>query len=76
MTSHELAGVLLKHPDMPVATVAHDNVYMSAAHSFSHGPLQVGLLDSYAGRHVVIGDMLGWLMTRPEANFRVVEILE
>jgi hypothetical protein len=57
MTSHELANLLLTLPDLPVATHAHNHTYMSAADSRSHGPLKVGLLETYAGRHIVLGDI-------------------
>lgn len=57
MTSHELARALLDGPDLPVATYASGNTYMSANDRTSHGPLKVGLLETYAGQHIVIGDI-------------------
>jgi hypothetical protein len=59
VNSHELAKILLAGPDLPVATHAMDSDYLSSlkAHGHSHGPLKVGMLESYAGQHVVIGDI-------------------
>jgi len=57
MTSHELARVLLSNPDLPVATHAHNHTYMSGIHARTHGALKVGILETYGGQHVVIGDI-------------------
>ena len=44
MTTHELARLLLALPDLPVATYAHNHMYMSGIDECTHGPLKVGLL--------------------------------
>lgn len=57
MKSHELARLLLTFPDLPVATHAHNHTYKSAIDLHSHGPLKVGLLHTYGGDHIAIGDI-------------------
>jgi len=57
MTTHELARLLLSLPDLPVATYANHHVYMSGLDQRSHGPLKVGLLETYGGQHIVIGNI-------------------
>ncbi|MBC8274106.1 MAG: hypothetical protein H8E40_03965 [Chloroflexi bacterium] len=57
MTTHELARLLLALPDLPVATYAHNHMYMSGIDECTHGPLKVGLLETYDGQHIVIGDI-------------------
>lgn len=56
-SSHELARILLTLPDLPVATEALNSTYMSKADERSHGPLRVGRLVSYAGDHILIGNI-------------------
>lgn len=58
MNAHDLAKLLLDGPNLPIATHTHSHTYMSAAHAGSHGPLKVGLLESYAGQHIVIGNIM------------------
>ena len=57
MTSHELAEQLLEQPDLPVATHANNHTYLSATARNSHGALKIGILESYGGKHIVIGNM-------------------
>lgn len=57
MNSHELANLLLSAPDLPVACHALNHTYMSGLHSSSHGPLKIGLLETYGGQHIVIGNI-------------------
>jgi len=54
MNSHELASMLLLLPDLPVATEACNQVYMSALGG--HGPLKLSRLCTYGGDHLLIGD--------------------
>jgi len=57
MTSHELAKILLAAPDLPVATHALNRTYMSAVDSICCGDLKVGILQTYGGEHIVIGNI-------------------
>jgi hypothetical protein len=57
MTAHELAKMLLSVPDLPVATHANNHTYMSGADELSHGTLKVGVLETYGGQHIVIGNI-------------------
>lgn len=56
MSSHALAGLLLTLPDLPVATHANNHTYMSKNDERSHGKLGVGLLETYGGPHIIIGN--------------------
>lgn len=61
MTTHELARLLLKIPDRPVAVSVHGYVYSSQRDRMTHGPIQVG--ESTIGTdttHTVIGCSLPW----------------
>jgi hypothetical protein len=73
VTSHELARLLLKEPDLPVAVCAMGHAYLSAVDLDSHGPLQVGLMESYGGRHIAIGDALR--RVNNGANWKVTAVL-
>lgn len=73
MTSHELARILLDMPDHPIATLCHGHLYSSKADAKSHGGLEIGKLEHYAGPHVVIGDMLYMCSNKP--NWHVSEQL-
>lgn len=57
MTSHELARLLLTFPDLPVATHANNHTYMSELDKNSHGPLKIGLLETYGGQHIIVGNI-------------------
>ena len=57
MKSHDLARLLLNFPDLPIAVHALNHTYLSAANQLSHGPIKVGMLNSYAGDHIVIGNI-------------------
>lgn len=72
MKSHELARLLLTLPDLPVATHAHNHTYSSGAQENSHGPLKVGLLAHYSGKHIVIGDISKRNINAP--NWRITEM--
>ena len=66
MNVRELIAILRQlDMDMPVAVCAMGNIYMSGAHRESHGPLQVGILNTYAGQHVVIGGMIAYADNPP-----------
>jgi hypothetical protein len=73
MNSHDLARVLLAAPNLPVATHAMNHEYLSAADGMSHGPLMVGILESYAGRHILIGNFHRRMLNPP--NWHVSEML-
>lgn len=73
VTSHELARLLLTMPDLPVATHAMNQTYISAAHRISHGSLKIGILESYAGQHIIIGDISKRNLNRP--NWGVSQML-
>lgn len=61
MTAHELAELLLRCPDLPVALHVNGHTYSSTDHAASHGPLQIGRVSGNYGRtELVIGDMLGY----------------
>lgn len=55
MTSHALAGLLLSNPDLPIAVHADGSTWISMAHG--HGEVRVAVLESYAGKHIIIGNM-------------------
>jgi hypothetical protein len=57
MTAHELAHHLLAGPDLPVALHANNHTYMAGIDRMTHGPLKIGLLHTYGGDHVVIGNI-------------------
>jgi len=73
VTSHELAKRLLGLPDLPIALMLYGHSYAYKAHRDSHGPISVGLADSYAGEHLVIG---GLDTKRGCPNFKVTQIFE
>lgn len=73
MTAHELARILLAGPDLPVATTGHP--YLSKAHNVSHGALMVGILQSYAGPHVIIGNMLETLAANCKPNMWLESVI-
>lgn len=50
LTSHQLAKLLLKQPNLPIVTHAHHH---TTAHDDT---IRVGLLKTYAGERVVIGN--------------------
>lgn len=72
MNSHELARRLLTLPDLPVATIANNHVYGSVMDATSHGPLKIARLDTYAGDHIVIGNMWTAELNRP--NWFITEM--
>jgi len=73
VTSHELARLLLTLPDLPVATSAHGHVYSEEMHRSSHGPLEFGRLHTYAGEHLVVGNMVEYIRNKP--NYYTTDIL-
>lgn len=73
MKSHELARLLLTLPNLPIATSAHGCVYSEEMSARSHGPLTIGVMSSYAGDHIVIGDMVE--LINNGANWRTKEVL-
>ena len=73
MTAHELAKALLAGPDLPVATHALNHTYMSATDAQSHGPLKIGVLESYGGQHIVIGNISKRNINKP--NWYVSEMI-
>ena len=55
MNAHQLAALLLAGPDLPVAIGSqYSMVWISQAHTLTHGEVRVGRLDSYTGPHVLI----------------------
>lgn len=56
MKSHDLARLLLEQPNLPIATHANNHTYMSKTDRRSHGSVCVGLLHTYGGEHIVIGN--------------------
>lgn len=73
MTAHELARILLKCPDLPVATMANGHQYQSENHLHSHGPLQIGVhVANYGTKALTIGNGLDYANTN---NFHPFEIL-
>jgi hypothetical protein len=65
MNSHDLAKLLLTLPDLPIATHANNHTYMSGNDASSHGPLKVGLLETYGGQHIVVGNMSRMRINKP-----------
>ena len=57
MLSHELATLLLANPNLPIATYALGHTYMSGIDQYAHGPLKLGILETYGGQHIVVGDI-------------------
>jgi hypothetical protein len=70
MNSHTLAKLLLKLPDFPVATQANSATYMSGINT--HGNLKVGLLHTYFGNHIIIGNISKLKLNAP--NWYVTEL--
>jgi hypothetical protein len=71
MNTHDLARLLLTLPDLPVATHAHNHTYMTgASHS---GALKIGLLQTYGGDHIVIGNISKRNINGP--NYYVTKML-
>lgn len=56
MKSHELAKLLLDFPNLPIAIGTFGHVYASATDIDSHCTLKIGLLETYGGQHLVIGN--------------------
>jgi hypothetical protein len=73
VNTHELARLLLSLPDLPVATHARNETYGSAMDASSCGPLKIGLLKTYVGDHIVIGDISRMNLNAP--NWFVSEML-
>lgn len=65
MNSHELARRLLELPDLPIATEAMNHVYCSGKDRESHGKLLIATLETYAGRHILIGHPHKRLLNEP-----------
>ena len=57
MRSHDLAKILLDNPDMNIATFTNNHYYLSKSDSQSHGSINVATVDTYAGQHIMIGNM-------------------
>lgn len=74
MTSHELAQKLLELPELPVATHANNHTFISMSHGFPPGAIRIGKLDSYAGDHIIIGNMSKRNLGKP--NHFVIEMYE
>lgn len=74
MKVKELIEVLkMCDPELPVATHANNHTYMSDNNRRTHGPLQIGLLKTYGGDHVVIGNIIRRNINGP--NWRVSEMI-
>lgn len=73
MNSHQLAKLLLDFPNLPVATHALNHTYISNVDQQSHGPLKIGILHSYGGDHLIIGDISKLNINPP--NWFVTEML-
>ena len=65
MLAHDLAKLLLLGPNFPVATHANNHTYMSGLDTNSHGPLKVGVLETYGGQHIVVGNIPKRNLNRP-----------
>jgi catabolite regulation protein CreA len=57
MLSHDLAKILLDSPNLPIATHAKNHTYMSGIDAESHGVCKVGLLHTYGGDHIIVGNI-------------------
>jgi len=57
MGSHELARLLLTFPDLPIALTVFSHLYCSVNHAESHGKLKIGLLHTYRGDRILLGDI-------------------
>lgn len=60
-------------PDLPVATHALNSSYFSEADKMSMGELKVGIVEHFAGRHLIIGDISKRNLNG--ANWRITEML-
>lgn len=65
MKSHALARKLLEMPDLDVAMYANGHVYCSAADRNTHGLLKIGVLEHYAGQHIVVGNISKMNINKP-----------
>lgn len=65
MLSHDLAKLLLEQPNLPIATHANNHTYMSETDRDTHGSVKVGLLETYGGRHIVIGNFFHMDINKP-----------
>ena len=57
MKSHELARKLLEQPNLPVATHSLGHTYISKTDAVTHGTLKIGILETYGGTHIAIGNI-------------------
>lgn len=73
MLSHELARILLENPNLPIATHANNHTYMSENDKYTHGMLKVGILETYKGKHIVIGNFGSLNINKP--NWYVSELI-
>lgn len=73
MMSHDLARLLLEQPDLPIATHANNHTYMSKADAGSHGSVRVGLLHTYGGEHIIIGNF--YKMDLNGSNWHVTKMI-
>jgi len=56
MTTHELAKLLLENGDLPVSLHVNNLTYISKSDESSHGGVRVGLIHTYMGDHICIGN--------------------
>ena len=75
MKSHELANLLLANPDMDVATGAMGHLYSSSQDAFTHGPLVIGKLHHYGGKHIFIGGGIAPDSFDNGANWHIEDVI-
>lgn len=65
ITAHELANYLYQLPDLPIAVHANGSTYMGEMDKKTHGPLNIGLLKTSSGKHIVIGNFEKYAINKP-----------
>ncbi len=67
MNSHELARLLLSHPDLPIVAHANNHTYVEPEDTV------VGFLESYNGQSICIGNMSKKNINKP--NWYVTDMI-
>lgn len=70
MDSHQLARILLRHPNLPVATIANGHTFHSGV---DEEHLKIGILDHYTMDHIIIGNISKRNINKP--NWFVREMI-
>lgn len=74
MLSHELAEILLKNDNLPIATHANNHSYCSKGDEVSHGKCKVGILKHYNGLHIIVGNISKRNLNKP--NWYIIDMIK